>query len=525
MISRIVIISIILSILGLNAGIPTAFSQSGSGLDQLLVILKSKGVLTPAEIESIQRRLEEDRATLEQKEKELNIREKELNGRERALSQATDARQAEGGQGPNSDSTPAVDSIPAGADPVGETMAKTDSSAPDAPYTLRAPGPHQLTFRPGILLQTDYRAYDYENGNPNNNSFDIRRARLLLSGDVLEHFHYGFQYEFQGAGSRNLLDALVDIRAADFLYIRLGQFKEPFGLEQSTSDKNLFLTERSMGYTLTPQRDVGAMVHATVLEDRLTYGLGIFNGDGLDDSTGGDVDTPQLTTRIVLAPFKNSGWKLGENLQLGGSLSYADIDRNNVVVQASTAGGTEFLGVSPNAKFAIVQDADRLIRYGAELGWALGPLGLMAEYVVADFGDVETSNSRFDLDLQSYYIAILWMLTGEHPGFQNGVLQPISPAADLWHNGWGALGLSLRYDSFRAGSEVYNLVSAGDSVREATAYTVALNWYLNRFARLALEFTRTEFDQPLLIDRDAQTGDALFSDYENVFKARFQFAF
>ena len=100
--------------------------------------------------------------------------------------------------------------------------------------------------------------------------------RLLLKGNITNRFGYRFEYEFQGAGSRNLLDAYVDAHISPYASIRVGQFKEPFSLEQYTKDKNLFFAERSMGYYLTPGRDVGLMVHGSFWDDRINYGIGMF---------------------------------------------------------------------------------------------------------------------------------------------------------------------------------------------------------------------------------------------------------
>jgi phosphate-selective porin OprO/OprP len=378
----------------------------------------------------------------------------------------------------------------------------------------------------GSLVQTDYRYFHYDGADPNNNEFDIRRARLLLSGRLLQHFDYKFEYEFQGAESRNLLDAYVDILALPFASLRIGQFKEPFGLEQYTPDKNLFFAERSMGFYLTPGRDVGLMAHASLLKDAIDYYLGVFNGNGTDDSTGGDSDAPQITGRLVFAPFRNQGIAVVDDLQFGGSASYAKIDSNNVDIHVKTTGLTEFFDVSSNAKFAIIQNADQLTRYGAELGWACGPLALMSEYVHSYYKEVSTSSSEFNIKLHDYYIDLLWMLTGEHPAFGKGVLQPIKPLASVWDGGWGGIGLAARYDHWEADKGVYDdLVQPGNSVRKADAYTIALNWWLNSFARFILDFTRTDFDRPLLIDRNSRTGQAEYSDSEDVLTARFQFGF
>ena len=106
------------------------------------------------------------------------------------------------------------------------------------------------------------------------------------------------------------------------------------------------------------------------------------------------------------------------------------------------------------------------------------------------------------------------------------VFQPIKPRRNFWNGGWGALGLALRYDTFEGDKDAYvNLVDEGVSVREAEAYTVALNWYLNPYVRLIIDYTTTEFDRPLMIRRDRLTGETEFSDEEQVITARFQLGF
>ena len=150
----------------------------------------------------------------------------------------------------------------------------------------------------------------------------------------------------------------------------------------------------------------------------------------------------------------------------------------------------------------------------------------MSEYTGVRYKDIETSSNLMDLDLDAYYAALVWLVTGERPAFRQGVVQPIVPRNRVGRGGWGAWAIGLRYDHFEAGSNVYgNLVEPGNSVRKADAYTVGLTWYLNPLTRFMLGYTRTEFDRPLLIDRDSRTGKAVYSDYEDVFTARMQLAF
>jgi phosphate-selective porin OprO/OprP len=229
---------------------------------------------------------------------------------------------------------------------------------------------------------------------------------------------------------------------------------------------------------------------------------------------------------LVFAPFRDQGVPSLDNLQLGGSLGYAEIDRNNVEIHVKTTGMTTLFDVASRAKFNIIREADDRSRYGAELAWAWGPVALAGEYFYVLYHDITTSAEQFDFELKDYYTSFLWMVTGEKPALRNGVFQPIRPKRSVWEGGWGAIGLAFRYDFFEADDIAYDvMVEAGDSVREVEAYTIALNWYLDESVRLVLDATRTNFDRPLLIDRDPLTGDAVYSDREDVFTGRFQFNF
>jgi len=483
-------------------------------LEQLLKVFEQKGLLSPAEAGAVKESLAREREAAAKKEKELREKEAELVKREDEL------RKRE------------------------QTLQKGEPTAPDKAAMsgeAEAEQKPKITYQDGLrissddpefslalggLLQADYRHFDYGGEDPDKNKFDIRRARLIIQGTALKYFGYKFQYEFQGAESRNLLDAYADIHALKATSFRIGQFKEPFGLEQSTDDRNRIFAETSIGFYLTPNRDVGLMAHGSFWADSIHYGIGIFNGDGLDDTAGGDEDSLQLTGRMVVAPFRSMSIPLLEHLQFGGSFSHADIDRNNVRIDLKTAGLTTFFDVASAAKFRVIREADSSSRYGAEAGWAYGPFALMAEYIRWNFKDVQTSAERFDIELQDYYIAALWMITGEKPSFRHGVFQAIAPERGVFQGGWGALGLAFRYDSFEADEGVYNvLITAGESVRKVEAYSIALNWYLNAFARLIIDYSRSNFDQPLLIDRDPLTGTAVFSDHESVLTGRFQFQF
>lgn len=511
------------------------------GLKHLLEIFERRALISPEEAKTIRAAMAEDERRLLEKENELEAKrkallewEKELGKKEQALRTKTDSFPASEervvSRGSGEEGKTGNQNL-AGPQPA---LVEERGSPSDIPlkatyqdgFCLSSIGKDLFSLCLGGLLQADYRHFEYDGKDPQKNKFDLRRVRLQVHGTVSRHLSYKFEYEFEGAGSRRLLDAYADVHILPFASLRIGQFKEPFGLEFCTLDKDGFFVERSMGFYLTPGRDVGCMVHASLFNDRVTYGIGVFNGDGPDDATGGDVDDPQWAGRVVLAPFKNRSMPLFDTFQVGGSYSYAKIDRNNVKIAVKTSGLTTFFDVASGAKFNIIREVETLSRSGLEFAWTCGPFALQSEYFHVRFRDIATSTDRFDTVLEDYYLSCLWMLTGERPVIREGVFQSIEPKKSIWEGGWGGIGLAFRYDYFRADGDVYdNLVYAGNSVRRAKAYSIAIKWYLDQFTVLALDATRTEFDQPLLVGRDPIKGTAMLSDREDVVTARFQLGF
>ena len=534
----IVAIFVLLFLLGMS-GISVAENRA---LEQLLELLEANGSISPQQANKIKSTIDEDLKRLAERERSVREKDKALVQKERNLKEKEDALAlrerslAQKRKTPSTEATPAKETEEAKGEAASEEAAQKDKTIQkgfpleatfDDGFLLRTRENDLFSMRIGTLLQTDYRYFNYDSDeDPDKNKFDIRRARLILKGHLLDRFSYKFDYEFQGAGSRRLMDAYLDTRILPYFSVRVGQFKTPFGFEQYSRDRNIPFAERSMGFLLTPLRDVGLMAHGSFWDKRANYGLGLFNGDGVDDSVGGDEDSPQIVGRVVLTPFKDLGGSFWDGLQFGGSFSYSKVDRNNVNIRAITTGLTTFFDVNASGKFNIIREAKSQTRYGAELAWNYGPFLAWGEYINLQFSDVQTSSDQFNINVTDYYGALLWMVTGERPSIKNGKIHAIRPLRNLGQGGWGALGLAFRYDSFDAGDSVYEyLINPGDSVRKATGYTIALNWYLNPYVKLLIDATRTNFDRPLLIDRDAITGETIYAEREDVVTGRFQLQF
>ncbi len=164
----------------------------------------------------------------------------------------------------------------------------------------------------------------------NNNSFGLRRARIVLSGDVTDHIYVYIQPEFNSgpdagdsqAGKLQIRDFYSDISFDDKkeFRIRAGISKIPYGFEILQSSQNRLTMDRADAVNIASrdERDMGAIFYwaPAHIRDRFrdlvrsglkgtgdygVLGLGIYNGQGLNRAERND----NLHTAARLSyPFK-----------------------------------------------------------------------------------------------------------------------------------------------------------------------------------------------------------------------------
>lgn len=145
--------------------------------------------------------------------------------------------------------------------------------------------------------------------------FLIRRARLILFGDVGEHVYVYLQPDFAGASAGNTQN-IAAIR--DFygdlaldkqrtLRFRIGQSKVPFGWENMQSSQNRLLLDRSEAINsgAPGERDLGVFFYYASVEARRRFkhlvdsglkgsgdygvlALGVYNGQGVNEKEAND---------------------------------------------------------------------------------------------------------------------------------------------------------------------------------------------------------------------------------------------
>ena len=330
----------------------------------------------------------------------------------------------------------------------------------------------------------------------------IRMARLDLRGDIYKDLFYRLEYEFAGNnGPGGFTDTYVGLRNIPYVgTLTVGHFKEPFSLEELTSDNFTTFMERGQPNGLSPARNLGIQLSNAYLgepkKERLTYAVGVFkNTDNWPSANDADEDQgASVTGRLTALPwYKYSGEQL---LHVGLSYSHRNPDGatiNRYQLQPSPENRfTQFRWLNSEgfAGFRL-QDArtDNVDLFGLESALVYGPFSLQGEYMLSK----NETTFGGDLDFDGYYIQASYFLTGEYRAYKNanGIFDRIKPKQNFaWGKGIGAWEVAARFSSL-------DLNDGGVRGGEADNITLGVNWYLNPNMRWMLNYTMADIEHDL----------------------------
>ena len=359
-------------------------------------------------------------------------------------------------------------------------------------------GDSNFVFQLHGLLQTDNRTYFDDGGNHANDGFVLRRARPIFSGTMFRDFDFIFTPDF-GGSTVQIVDAFLNYRYQPWIQLRAGKFKAPIGLEQMQGDPATAFNERSLVTGLMPARDLGFMLWGDVGAGTFNYGIGVFNGQG-DARNAGTTDFEdhrEFTGRVFLQPFKKTDVKILKGFGIGVGGSYGNVF-SNATGLPSTTGGTQpgYYTEAQQQFFAYtngaVANGDHW-RISPQASYYLGPVGILGEYAIS-----EQRVSRGTAPLTSTWLKhTAWdvtgclVLTGEDASYTG--VTPKHPF-DLSAGHWGAFQIVGRYSGMDVDNAAFPLYVLPGSATGAQAWSVGLNWFLNRTLRINTSFTRTTFN-------------------------------
>src|SRR5438105_11013357 len=221
--------------------------------------------------------------------------------------------------------------------------------------------------------------------------FRLRRARINLTGDFAEQFDFKLEGDFEISDGLNSsrtafegTDIFINWHQFPWAQVKVGQWKAPFGLEQTTPDTSLYIIERSLPTgAITPERQLGIQLWGKPLasiwpeqKDLLTYYAGIFNGNGRN-ITNNDNNNFMYVGRLELQPFKGKIAGQKSFLKLGGDVLNSRDEQGVNISQSSNLLVNDDGSLSP----VVLPSADQRTAWSVDAWLEVGPFDLIGEYL------------------------------------------------------------------------------------------------------------------------------------------------
>ena len=334
---------------------------------------------------------------------------------------------------------------------------------------------------------------------------EFRRARIAVSGDAFYVVDYKIEMDFADtpttpsdgtiytglAQSTNFKDVYITVNELPWLgRVRVGHFKEPFGLEFLTSSNFITFMERSLSdeNAIVPGRNMGVMIQNYSENERMTWAIGAFKSEmgseppiRRNQFEGGTA----LTMRGTFLPWYDEATEGRGLLHLGGAYSYRDLDDPRLRLRAQPESHLAET-VLDTGSFAAT---DWQIA-GGELAFVYGPFSIQSEV----FGAWIDSPVYGDIYYSGSYVYVSYFLTGEHRPYKRteGVFARVKPFEDFFRvrdaDGYVQMGKGAWEIAYR-----YSTLDLNDVLVGGRAYdhTLGLNWYLNPYTRLMFNYVNS----------------------------------
>ena len=331
----------------------------------------------------------------------------------------------------------------------------------------------------------------------------FRRARLAAAGNVDEDVSYILEIDVAQSQAR-FVDVWMQLDKTPLGNIRIGRFRQPFGMSELTSVRELPFLERPLTSGESPFRQTGVMLFDTYWGEAGTWAISGYRflsdnfGNVFADSGYG------MASRIthVWEPFAD-----GRIIHAGFDYSFNDPGRgflqilstNELFVGQNPALGLNALSVLPIVGVPpfvntgpIATDSAQL--FNLELATANGPLAIQSEVRLARVQPI-AGNS---LDFPGAYAQVRYVLTGEHIPYsrKNGVFGRIVPNCKFGRcGGLGAWELLARISHL-------DLNDGAIAGRRLTNWTVGCNWYWNKFTKLQFNWIHSRLNDVVVGDSE-----------------------
>lgn len=346
-----------------------------------------------------------------------------------------------------------------------------------------------------------FLALDWVNYQDDENLFgdgtDIRHAKIYFSG--IQNGQWIYSLSLDVSSSELEIDTASIRNNSSFPWSwTVGQFKQPFSLEELTSSRFQTFMERSLINELALDRGLGVAVDYQSID--LNWTVGVF-GERSEEEVDDEGDEGwSITSRLVYAPVVTDV----QLLHLGFSLSkQLSNDEHKIKFHTRPESHLTDLKLLDTGK---IKDVNQLNRKGLEIVWVYGPWSLQSELI-------QLSIDREDeepLEFSGWYSQISYFLTGESRRYEFSLAE-FKRLKPLYNK--TAIELALRVSEL-------DLDDADIEGGKGKQTTLGINWYLSDNIKVMLNHSRLDYSE----NADAD-GDAQGNDQARLWQARMQMEF
>ena len=413
------------------------------------------------------------------------------------------------------------------------------------------------------LTQAEFRSFPSQDQGQLKDQFFIPRQRWYFTGQATKNVEF-YTVINRGYGALDLLDAFLTLNISQTLTnraateagsgaqgadgrttvdrargsdpqvrFRVGRMKTPYLYEYfSIAEGDLIAPERSIyAGNLAGNRQDGAMLLGDILQDRVGYAAGIFNGPrrSFQDNNSDKDLFFYLNTRPFLQSESLPALKY---LNLGGSVN-GGYEHNPTQPTVFTTANDEtssnatasslspaFLTLNNN-----VMEEGKRVQYAGHLAYFYKSFMLLGEYGggTAGYGFSGKPNSTTQIPLQGYMVQASYFLTGEQLTRRVNVVHPLNDFGFKDGKfGFGAFEVHGRFSELDLGKQLFAAGFADPNLwsNRASATDVGMNWYLNYFTKIYFDWQHAFYGNPVT------TGSSnRFMSTTDLFWLRFQVFF
>lgn len=352
----------------------------------------------------------------------------------------------------------------------------------------------------------------------------FRRARLAAVGNITERSSYIMEFDMAQSQAR-FVDVWGQVNDTPWGAMRIGRFRQPFGMSELSSVRELPFLERPTVFSMAPFRQTGIMFSNTALEENATWAVSTFRT--LSDNFGnvfgddGGFGTAERITFLAMDRGDDCGL-----IHFGIDHSYLDPARNQLQIASQDEvfiGQQPNLGPTSTSVLPIVNvppfvntgifSLDHAQLFNVESAVSLGHALIQSEYRWSHL-NLPTGE---DATVHGGYATVRYVLTGEVIPYNRagGVFGRIKPTAplEISKGNWGAWEIAARISTINL-NPLFGLPGVTGPTRRLNSSDLGLNWYWTANSKSQIEWINGSLNDPTL-------GDSV----SNTLAARVQFDF